>query len=133
MSSVDGTQETSGQAEPGPVPHLTTGDLSAADRPDYLPRRPLPVEEAARWLGVCPQTVRNLFSDGQLAGYRVGRKILVYADGVERFKAANASPPPRAPVEPPALPEPEGRKPDVRCQPSSTRRGVRAFDRHSKP
>jgi excisionase family DNA binding protein len=99
---------------------------------EYVPRRPLRVEEAARWLGVCPQTVRNLFREGRLPGYYVGRKILVYADAVEQFKAANAGPPPRTPLEETPLPEPEGRKPDVSRQPSRTRRGVRAFDRHSR-
>ena len=44
--------------------------------------------------------LHDLFDRDQLEGYRVGKKRLVYADSVERFKVAHGNWPPRAPVGP---------------------------------
>jgi excisionase family DNA binding protein len=95
---------------------------------NLCPRPPLTVVKAKAWLGCCEQTVRNLFAAGQLRGFRVGRKILVYADSVEDFKTrkGNCQAEP-APAEPLAQPGPAP-------TPSPTprrRRGVRDFDRHA--
>lgn len=97
-------------------------------------RLPLPVSEVAIRLGVVGQTVRNLYDAGRLEGFRVGRKILVYADSVEEFKMTNGNrrpDPPPVPARPVAQPEPEA-VPVPRPTPTR-RRGVRAFDRHRVP
>src|SRR5436853_5644183 len=110
---------------------LDAGRLADTSSPTYVPRRPLPTDQAAGWLGVSDQTVRNLFLAGQLEGYRVGRKILVYADSVEDYKTRHGN---LRPTPAPALPEPEAPPEPVPEHPPTRRRrrGVRDFDRHAR-
>jgi excisionase family DNA binding protein len=61
----------------------------------YVPRRTLSVQEAVNWLGVRPTKVYALFHRGELEGYQVGDRILIYADGVEEFKVRHANKRPR--------------------------------------
>lgn len=77
--------------------------------PSFVPRRTLTVQEAATWLGgVSDDTIRRLFDGGQLAGYKVGDKRLIYADSIEEHKDQNSNRP--APALPSLL-TPGRRKP----------------------
>ncbi len=62
-------------------------------------RKPLSIEQVAMLLGVKREKVRNLYHSGELDGYRVGRRIIVYADSVEAFKERNANTPAQKPGE----------------------------------
>ena len=68
------------------------------DRPKLRPA------QVAELLGCSVSMVSKLFAAGELPGYRVGRLVWIWADGVEEFVARNANGPPtkQAPVEIPA-------------------------------
>lgn len=43
------------------------------------------IEEAARRLGVCPNTVYSLVTDGKVRSFHVGRRHLIAVVELERF------------------------------------------------
>jgi excisionase family DNA binding protein len=45
------------------------------------------IDEVAAQLGVCDNTILNAFHRGELKGYRVGRRILISADGFQEYLA----------------------------------------------
>ncbi len=47
----------------------------------------IPVEPAAKTLGVCRSTVYNLMESGELASIRIGRRRLIERAELERFVA----------------------------------------------
>jgi excisionase family DNA binding protein len=47
------------------------------------------VKDAARLLGCSPSQVYKLFEEGELRGYRIGRKIRIYEDALESFQAGH--------------------------------------------
>lgn len=57
-------------------------------------QRTMTVREAAAHLNVSLTTVYEKFDQGELPGYRVGRKILVYKTGVERLEKLGRNTPP---------------------------------------
>jgi excisionase family DNA binding protein len=69
--------------------------MGCASRPEVqfvdAPRKWLTVAEAAGRLGVSDSLVYELFRDGDLEGYRVRRRIFIYADSVEAFIQRNAN------------------------------------------
>jgi excisionase family DNA binding protein len=50
----------------------------------------LTVKDAADALHCSIGAVYKRFDQGELPGYRVGRKVLIYANSIERFKARYA-------------------------------------------
>jgi excisionase family DNA binding protein len=95
---------------------LTEDQVRTISQPDYVPRRAVAIRDAANWLGVTPQTVRNLFHDRDLEGYVVGRKILIYADSLETFRVRSSNRPddaeaPRPPRQSAILPPPRASTP----------------------
>jgi excisionase family DNA binding protein len=51
-----------------------------ANQPATGIRLALGVRETARLLGVSTQTVRNLYRSGELEGYQLNQKMLIYCD-----------------------------------------------------
>lgn len=47
--------------------------------------RAVSVREAARLLGVCPQTIRSKVDSGELQGFRLGKTIRVLRSSIDRL------------------------------------------------
>jgi excisionase family DNA binding protein len=52
-------------------------------------RRTLSVKEAARLLGVSTRKVYSLIAAGELEGYNVGRKKVLFADSIPSYQERN--------------------------------------------
>ncbi len=69
-----------------------------------MSRETITVAEAAKRLGVSVGTVYSLAHRGELEGYRVGRRILIYANAIEAYQkrhaVSKAEPPPEQPARP---------------------------------
>lgn len=87
-------------------------------------RHGLSVPKAAEILGVCEQTIRNLYRQCELEGYTVGRKVLIFADSLVAYQTKHSN-------RPAVAPEPE---PEPSYQPfvPRKRRGVPIYDRHCR-
>jgi excisionase family DNA binding protein len=55
-------------------------------------RRLLSVKEAAERLGVSPRKIYSLISKGELDGYAVGRRKVIYADSIPAYQERNRFP-----------------------------------------
>jgi len=53
----------------------------------------IPINEAARRLGVCPLTIRNLSKRGQLRAVRVAGRVMIPVAEVERIVATGTGAP----------------------------------------
>ena len=54
-------------------------------------RPALSIPKVVEVLGVCEETVRNLYRQGQLEGYKVGRKYLIFQDSITTFQKRNSN------------------------------------------
>jgi hypothetical protein len=86
----------------------------------------LPAPKAAEALGVCEQTIRNLFHGREIEGYTVGRRILVFVDSLAAYQSRNSNQ--TVPALP--IPEPEAEQRLVPMLRPRRRRGVPDYDRH---
>jgi excisionase family DNA binding protein len=88
-------------------------------------RQGLSVPKAAEVMGVCEQTVRNLYHRRELEGYQVGRKLLIFADSIVAYQAKHSNQPPVAQTE-------EQRRLFVPpTPPRRRRRSVPDYERHN--
>lgn len=61
----------------------------------------LPVTKAAEALGVSEQTIRDLYHEKRLRGYKIKRKLLIFVDSLAALQAGDTSAPKLAmPAEP---------------------------------
>jgi len=73
-------------------------------------------KKAAELLGCSPRMVYRLFEQGELLGYRIGSKILLYADSVPEYIEGHKNQPPVKPASSPAIalaPRPRTKGPSV--------------------
>jgi excisionase family DNA binding protein len=94
-------------------PGITITDVWVGTAPRDFPRlftglRPLTIPEVAARLGCSVRLAHKLFDAGDLAGHRVGRRKVVYADSVDSYIREHRN----APKEkvPPAKRGPAGRR-----------------------